>query len=122
VVESYSRVEQQLRALIDAAGIPVRRPLSGRALARLAEEHDLIYKDTREAIEGLSLLRDLAAHGQAPANLDEQRALDYAALSDAVLRALGTSPGAARLRPSPPARKTAAESAKSRAVAGSDDP
>jgi hypothetical protein len=85
VLESCSRVEQQLRAMLAAANVKIDRPAGGRALASYAEQHGLVTQDTRDAIEGLSVLRNLTAHGQAPETLDAKRALDFAALSDAVL-------------------------------------
>jgi hypothetical protein len=70
VLESYSRVEQQLRAMLPAANVKIDRPAGGRALERLAEQHSLVTQETRDAIEGLSVLRNLTAHGQAPEALD----------------------------------------------------
>lgn len=56
-------------------------------LARRAQEADLVQPETVRAIEGIAVLRNLAAHGH-EAELDEPRALDYLALTDAVIYAL----------------------------------
>jgi hypothetical protein len=88
ILESYSRIEQQLRSLLKSDGVDQRRPLGGRGLARLAGEKGLIGPETVDAIEGLTVLRNLAAHGEAPSDLDRNRALEYAALTDAVLYAM----------------------------------
>jgi hypothetical protein len=88
ILESYARIEQQLRELLRSAQALPDRPVGAWRLARLAEERGLIRPDTKEAIEGLTVLRNLVAHGQAPSDLDRPRALQYAALADAVLFAL----------------------------------
>jgi uncharacterized protein YutE (UPF0331/DUF86 family) len=93
VLESYSRVEQQLRAMLAAAGVSIDEAAWAVQMARVAEEQGVITKETREAIEGLSVLRNLAGHGHT--EVDPARALDYAALSDAVLYAMRRSGGTA---------------------------
>ena len=64
--------------------------MSGRALARLARQHDLISDETLAAIEGLSVLRNLTAHVGGEIGVD--RARDYLALADDVLYALRSKP------------------------------
>jgi|GEM_PF-1920743 len=93
ILESYSRVERQLHEMLSGAGVAVDRPAGAVTMARLAERHGLISRETREAIEGLSVLRNLAAHGQASVTVN--RALEYAALADGVLYAMNRTPGGA---------------------------
>lgn len=86
VMEAFIRVEKQLGALLAGAGIKAGRVHAG-ALARQAFEAKLIQPETMRAVEGITVLRNLAAHGQAE-DLSEGRALEYIALADAVSYAL----------------------------------
>jgi hypothetical protein len=88
VVPASATLEKQLRQLLDAAGVDAHgtaRQMSRRALAA-----GLIQPETMSAIDGVAVLRNLAAHRR-QAELDEQRALDYLALVDAVSFALSNS-------------------------------
>lgn len=98
VTESFLRIERQLYVLLSEAGIDPQ----GRGapfLARLAEERGLIPSEIRQAVDGLAVLRNLAAHGRAPADLDPDRALEYANLAEAVLYGLASSRRRAASRP-----------------------
>jgi hypothetical protein len=86
VLEAHSRLEHQLRELTQALG--EQRQAGAVALARLALANDLITPETENAIVGVTTLRNLAAHGR-QAELSEERAMDYLALVDAVLFAVG---------------------------------
>lgn len=90
VVEAFAHVEMRLEELLETAGLahPQR---SGLALARLAFDHDLINAETFKAIEGLSSLRNLAAHSGRD-EIDRSRAQDYVAMTDAVLYAMRDKP------------------------------
>ena len=57
--------------------------LGGRALARTARQRELISDETLAAIEGLSVLRDLTAHGNGDIGVD--RAREYLALASGLL-------------------------------------
>lgn len=57
-----------------------------RALARMAQQRELISQETLTAIEGLSVLRDLTVLTDGDITVD--RALEYVVLADAVLYAL----------------------------------
>jgi hypothetical protein len=90
VMEAFTRVEFQLRELLqDVADVSYRA--SARNMALLARSQKLISEETFRAFEGLSTLRNLAAHVP-----DEQisaaRARDYIAIADAVLYALRNKP------------------------------
>jgi len=86
IIESFGRVETALRDLLAAAGLDVSQ-LSVPALVREAQARDLISPETASAIEGITVLRNLAAHGRAGA-VRHDRAVEYLALVDAVLYTL----------------------------------
>jgi hypothetical protein len=52
-----------------------------------ALEHNLISAGTKEAIDGLRVLRNLAAHGQAN-DISPERAHEFVALTQAILFAI----------------------------------
>jgi hypothetical protein len=88
VLEAYARVEGSLREVLEGRGIDEARTQRGAVgLARLAQSHGLITEETMQAIEGLSVLRNLAAHGRA-GDVSPKRARDYLALADGVLFAI----------------------------------
>jgi hypothetical protein len=91
VLEAFSRIEAELRRIITGAGVVPEEQLSrmsARQLSLLGLEHDLITPESANAIEGLAVMRNLAAHGQANTQLDQTRALEFVHLADAVLFAL----------------------------------
>jgi len=59
-------------------------------LARLAVRHERITPGTVSAVEGLSVLRNLAAHGSAR-EITAAQADEYLVLADAVLYVLRSS-------------------------------
>jgi hypothetical protein len=87
VLEAYARIEARLVDLLDSAGAPPSSAVGGRALAQLAHSHGLISDETLSAVDGLSVLRNLAAHSPSD-DIGVSRARDYLALADAVLYAL----------------------------------
>lgn len=86
VIKAFARVEAQLRQLLRDADLDPSRG-SAIQLARRAYEAGFIQPETVKAIEGIAVLRNLAAHGH-DVGLDESRALDYLTLTDAVSYAL----------------------------------
>jgi hypothetical protein len=95
VLEAFKRIEGRLEELLEDAGasvLPDRRP-SAVAIARMARRLEQISDETLAAVEGLAVLRDLAAHSPRD-EIDAARARDYLALADAVLFALRSKPGA----------------------------
>jgi hypothetical protein len=91
VVEAFGQVEAALRRLLDSHGIQGPNRGAGiRQLADLARSHQLITPETEQAIAGLTVLRNLAAHGEAD-DLSPQRAHEFVALSHAVLYALAAA-------------------------------
>lgn len=91
VVEAFSRIEIELRRIVVNAAVAsddeVAR-MSARRLSLLALDHDLITAESANGIEGLAVMRNLAAHGAANTELDESRALEFVHLTDAILFAL----------------------------------
>ncbi len=91
VLAAYERIEARLVEMLDSVGAPSFSAVGGRALARLARQHDLISDETLTAVEGLSILRDLTAHSPRD-DIGVDRARDYLALADAVLYVLSSKP------------------------------
>jgi hypothetical protein len=88
VVEAYGRIEASLRSLLMKHGVKGdEHAWSVRKLADLARQDDLITEETRHAIEGLRVLRNLAAHGKWD-DLSAQRAREFVALADGVIFAI----------------------------------
>ncbi len=88
VMESFLRVELQLRSMLETAGIAQTRPTGARMLAETALKHGLVTAPTVDAIRGMSTLRNLAAHGHDDGDIDQERALEFIDLAEAVLFAL----------------------------------
>lgn len=84
VLEAFARIEERLRELLTTAGVEVKTGLSGPTLARLAHQHGLITSQSLDAVEGLAVLRNLAAHSRED-DIPAERARDYLALADAML-------------------------------------
>ncbi len=89
VIEAFSRVEYELRERLRAAGTDESdlRKYGGVMLARRAAADGIITRTTAEAVEGIAVLRNLAAHG-GPGEVTQERALEYLALVDGVLFAI----------------------------------
>ena len=99
VLEAFARVEQELRKIVAEVSPEVSPERAARmsavGLARSAARAELITPDTVLAVEGVAVLRNLAAHGGAREITTEQ-ALEYLDLADAVLfalRARSVAPG-----------------------------
>lgn len=58
-----------------------------KALVNVAVQEQLIDAGTASAIDGLTVLRNLAAHGD-PTELDERRAVEFVLMTDATQYAL----------------------------------
>ena len=88
IMTAWAEVEKALRERM--GGLGIRQPsIAGMMLARLAHERGEISDSTLRAIEGLSVLRNLAAHGRG-GEVDREKALDYLTLADATLYAIRT--------------------------------
>lgn len=89
VLEAFSRVDRQLRSRVAAAlgdpSIITRWPT--RRVLEVGASQGIISREAVEIIEGLTVLRNLAAHTPGDKlRLDAERALDYAATADRVSR------------------------------------
>jgi hypothetical protein len=92
VMEAYAVLERTIRAILHRARIEAEPDvrIGAVGLARVAVQADLITEETLRAVEGVAVLRNLAAHGHA-SEVTPERALDYLALIDAILFALRRS-------------------------------
>jgi hypothetical protein len=97
IVETFGQIESSLRSVLEERGIEdLDRPWSVRRLAEVAHEQGLITAETQDAIEGLSVMRNLAAHG-GQEDVSTQRAHEFIALAQGVLYAIhANSKSAAR--------------------------
>jgi hypothetical protein len=99
VMEAFALVEQEIRGRMRVAGHPRADAKQGAVrLAREAREAGVITAESLEAVEGMAVLRNLAAHDGE--QVSERRALDYLNLADALLFALrrGARPDDQRLQ------------------------
>jgi hypothetical protein len=101
VVEAFGQIEVALRSLLEEQGVEnLERPWSVRRLAESARERGLITAETKDAIDGLSVMRNLAAHG-GQEDISPERAHEFVALCQAVLYAITTNAKSAA-RSAPP--------------------
>jgi hypothetical protein len=91
VFTGYVRLERALYELLRSAGQASDGRRSSRELARQAANLGLIAPETLNAFEGLTVLRNLVAHGRSD-EVTEDRARDYLALVDALLYAIRQGP------------------------------
>ncbi len=87
VMASFIEVESSLNRALDEAGAPPERRGSARQLVQQAYRLGLVSEQTSKAIDGLSVLRNLVAHGHEP-DLDEARAHEFVALCSSVIYAI----------------------------------
>lgn len=88
VMDAHAVIEQELRNIVD--GVDPQADVSKMAmgqLIRLALDKGAITPETAKAVEGITVMRNLAAHGRA-SEVTVERARDYLALADAVLYTL----------------------------------
>lgn len=89
MLEAYATIERTLRDLLSSNDIPAEktRRLGVVGLARLAQHEGLVTPETVNAVEGISVMRNLAAHVSAR-EITPNQALEYLTLADAVLYAI----------------------------------
>jgi hypothetical protein len=86
VLESYDRIEQALKDVLSQHGH--RAELAGASASELAEmatRRGYIKPETANTVQGLTVLRNLAAHAPSSDGLNVQRALEFVNLAEAVL-------------------------------------
>jgi hypothetical protein len=96
VLEAFDRVTLKLRPLLTGDEPETERPYSRlREKLRTAADRGRINLEAARAIEGMQVLRNLAAHKAG--EISPQRAAEYLALADAVIYSLasGKEPGSA---------------------------
>jgi hypothetical protein len=91
ILEAFAQVEQALRQAMPDN--PAASRLDGLQLAGLALNNAVINQETYRAIQGLSVLRNLAAHSPERDEIDSKRARKFAALADAVIYSIERGPG-----------------------------
>ncbi len=84
VVETFNRLEQTLRAMLEAETGASSPGLNGLVLGYTAHRHGLIDNDMLSILERLATIRNMAAHGYVP-DMGRHRALEYIALADSTL-------------------------------------
>jgi hypothetical protein len=88
IVEAFGQVEAALRQVLEARGVKaLDDPWSVRHVAEVARDKGVITTETYDAIEGLSVLRNLAAHG-GEKDISRQRAQEFVALAQGVIYAI----------------------------------
>jgi hypothetical protein len=98
VLEGHERIYRRLLELVGpGAAIPIPGPLprTGLAIAKVATDRGLILPETAQAIEELTELRNLVAHGGLDA-ITADGALRYLGLVDRVLYLMSTPPPKAK--------------------------
>jgi hypothetical protein len=94
LVQGFKQLETELRSLLikysDADPVHVGL-LTGIPLATTVHRSRLITDESFDAIQGLAVLRNLAAHGME--QVDSAKALDFLLLLDASLYSLRRGPG-----------------------------
>ncbi len=93
VLEAFSRIEVRLAEVLVEADVPFVR-MSAKWMAREARSKGLISDETFAAVDGLAVLRNLAAHSPRD-EIDTARSRDYLTLAEAVLFALHPKPDGA---------------------------
>jgi hypothetical protein len=92
IMEAYARIETELRQMFQGKGLSELELRAGGArLARMAAQFGFISEETVRAVEGIGVMRNLAAHGQ-PRAISPEQALDYLILADSVLYAIRNPP------------------------------
>jgi hypothetical protein len=83
VLDAASRVEAALRARFESSDVEVPPSPGLRNLARRARDAGLVEVETARSIEGLGVMRDLAAHTRD--EVTPERAREFLTLADAVI-------------------------------------
>lgn len=91
ILESFARLERTLRDAVES-NAEARRPASIVALARQAVEQGLLTDSEFAAFKDITVLRNVVAH-TSTANLDAERALEYAAIARQLIIAIALASG-----------------------------
>ncbi len=91
VLHAYDQMAERLHPFVEGEGARPERPYSGiMEKVRAAVEGGRITPELASAVEGMTSLRNLVAHGRGPHydDVTPERARQYLALADAVIFAL----------------------------------
>lgn len=91
ILSSYASLEDDLRKRLREAGVEAPEHSSATRLAVIGASAGLFAESAVEAVKGVSVMRNLVAHGRAD-RVTAQEAAEYAALVDATLFTLRTRP------------------------------
>lgn len=91
ILASYAVLEDDLRKRLRDAGVDTPERSSATQMAAVGAREGLFAESAVEAVKGVSVMRNLVAHGRAD-RVTTQEAEEYAALVDATLFALRTRP------------------------------
>lgn len=86
VMEAFARIERVLSEMLAPEDADGGRPVGPVQLARVLRARGSINDETLNAVQGMAVLRNLAAHGAD--DVDTRRAAEFIALADAVLFSL----------------------------------
>ena len=87
IVDAFGEVEAALRSALEQKGAGKLDTTNVGSLAKVALEKGVINAETANAIEGLSVLRNLAVHG-GEKEVSSQRAHEFVSLAEGVLYAI----------------------------------
>jgi hypothetical protein len=91
VIEAFGAIERSLLGLLMDAGVGVTQlHIGGAGLAKLAEQEGHVTEATARAIEGLAVLKNLAANSDTATTQD--RATEYLTMTEGVLYAIENPP------------------------------
>lgn len=83
VLDAAARVESSLRARFESSDVDVPPSRGMRDLARRAQDAGLIESETARSIEGLTIMRNLAAHTRD--EVTPERAREFLTLAEAII-------------------------------------
>lgn len=92
ILGSYKALEDELRKRLALAGLGDASDKSGVQLVNLGVGKGVFTEASAEAVRGVSVMRNLAAHGRAD-RVTVREAIEYAALVEATIYSLRASPG-----------------------------
>jgi hypothetical protein len=87
VLGAYREIEHALLSVLKDVDDPEKARSSGPRLARLALRHGRVTSETANAVEAISVLRNLAAHG-GQGEITTERSQEFLSMADAVLFAI----------------------------------
>lgn len=90
VMEAYALLEERLRVIVAEAGLQTEPGvrLGAVRLARIAGKAGLISEEDVRAVQGVAVLRNMAAHRTGGTEITVEQAVEYLALIDGILYAL----------------------------------